>query len=144
MLGFQWPKSVVWVALNTVRANFYLSLLENLLDIQVSPDLVQCKSRLLMYYKRQCRILAFRNRNQSNQHHMNNLVEIDISHEHILRHSLEFGTVLGYFLTLPLKGLTVVLTGLVPTENHDSWFTSPSIIFIVSVRNSSETRDPLN
>ena len=92
----------------------------NLLHIQVSPDLVQCKSRLLMYYKRQCRTLAYRNRNQSNQPHMSNLVEIDISHERILRHSLEFGTVLGYFLTVPLQGLTVVLTGLVPTENHES------------------------
>ena len=52
-----------------------------------------------MYRKRQRRTLAFHSRDQSNQHHMSNSMEIGIFHARILRHSLEFGTVLGYFIT---------------------------------------------
>ena len=39
---------------------------------------------------------------------MSNLMEIDIFHARILRHSLEFGTVLGYFYIAILKSHTVV------------------------------------
>ena len=40
---------------------------------------------------------------------MSNLMEIDIFHARILHHSLEFGTVLGYFYTATLKSHTVVM-----------------------------------
>ena len=61
-----------------------------------------------MYHKRQRRTLAFHSKNQSNQHHMSNLMEIDIFHARILRHSLEFDTVLGCFFTETLKNHTVL------------------------------------
>ena len=58
--------------------------------------MVQYKYHPLLYCIRQHRILVDHRMNQSNLHHMNNSMVIDIYHAHTLHHSLEFGTCVDY------------------------------------------------